>query len=71
MWSLWRNKDREGEVRAKQALRDAERSLRDIENRGPEVTQVAKALRDFRERNHFAEGLEAIIFQQRGPLNDA
>jgi hypothetical protein len=71
MWSLWRNKDREGAARADQALRDAKRSLRDIEERGPEVAQVAKALRDFREKNHFAEGLEAMIRQQKGPLNDA
>lgn len=71
MWSLWRNKSREGEARADKALRDATRDRRDIEARAPEVTQVANALRDFRERNHFAEGLEAIIFQQKGPLNDA
>lgn len=71
MWSLWRNKSREGEARADKALRDATRNLHDIKERSAEVTQVANALRDFRERNHFAEGLEAIIFQQRGPLNDA
>ena len=71
MWSLWRNKSKEGEARAEAALRDATRDRESIEERGPEVAQVAKALRDFRERNHFAEGLEAIIRQQRGPLNDA
>lgn len=71
MWSLWRNKSREGEARADAALRDATRDRKDIEARALEVTKVVNALRDFRERNHFAEGLEAIIFQQKGPLNDA
>ena len=71
MWSLWRNKGKEGEARADEALRSARRDLREIKGRSEEVTQVAAALRDFRERNHFAEGLEAIIRQQKGPLNDA
>jgi len=71
MWSLWRNKGKEGEARADEALRNANRHLLDIQERSAEVTEVATALRNFRERNHFAEGLEAIIRQQRGPLNDA
>ena len=71
MWSLWPNKKKGGRGPADEALDDANRNLREIEKRGQEVTQVANALRDFRERNHFAEGLEAMIRQQRGPLNDA
>lgn len=46
---------------AKYALADAKRNLRKVQARGSEVTRVANALREIRERNHFAEQLEAII----------
>jgi hypothetical protein len=62
----WRNKDKDGE--SADALRDAEKNLRAVQRRGKEVTSVAKALREMRERNHFAEQMEEIIVRRRGQL---
>lgn len=46
---------------AKNALADAKTNLRKVQARSSEVTRVANALKEIRERNHFAEQLEAII----------
>lgn len=71
MWSLWRNKARKeannSAKKAEEALNDAHRNLREVKKRGEEVTQVSNALKHLRQRNHFAEALEAIIVQREGP----
>ena len=46
---------------AAEALEDARKNLKKVQSRGGEVSRVAKALKDIRDRNHFAEALEAII----------
>ena len=68
MWSLWRAKPTSKE--ADLALKDAHRNLREVKKRGEEVTNVSNALKDLYARNHFAERLEAIIIQHKGPQHD-
>lgn len=58
MW-LFRRRDSSDE--AKNALEDAKHNLRKVQARSSEVSRVANALKEIRERNHFAEHLEAII----------
>lgn len=48
------------------ALRESSKRLREARDRGKEVTDIADALRQIRERNHFAEQLEDIIMRRRG-----
>jgi hypothetical protein len=57
----FRGENKSGEA-AKEALADAQENLRVIRKRGEEVTAVSEALRDIRERNHFAEHMEEILF---------
>lgn len=63
MWFLWRNNKSNGDSEA--ALKDARKNVREVRERDQEVTKVVKALRDIRERNHFAEQMEEII-RRRG-----
>lgn len=56
---LFRRSDSSDE--AKTALADAKHNLRKVQARSSEVSRVAKALKEIRERNHFAEQLEEII----------
>lgn len=69
MW--FRRKSSKELEEAQEALKEAEETLKDIQDRGEEVTKVSKSLREFRERNHFAEKLEEIIFRRGGPLHDS
>lgn len=57
-----------GRVLSQKALEDAEHNLSEVKKRSREVSQISNALKDIRERNHFAEQLEAIIVRPRGPL---
>ena len=66
MWFPWRSKGKDGE--SEKALREAQKNLRQVQRRGKEVTRVADALRELRERNHFAEQMEEIIVRRRGQL---
>lgn len=50
-----------GNVKSQQAVLDATQSLRKVRDREPEVHAVAKALKEIRERNHFAEQLNALL----------
>ena len=68
MW-LRRWSRRPVEQKSLEALANAEDSLQKVKKRGREVTRVANALRDVRERNHFAEQLEKMIVRPRGPLH--
>lgn len=63
MWFPWRGKPVK-DVEA--ALRDANRGLRHAKNQSEEVSSLADSLREFRERNHFAEQLEEMIIRRRG-----
>lgn len=67
MWFRRRNKDRGVESEA--ALEDAQRNLCEVQKRGREVSSVANALKEIREKNHFAEALEAIMVRHGGPLD--
>lgn len=69
MRPLWRRK--EGKEEAETALATAKSDLRDIQSRSAEVTKLSDALRDFHQRNHLGEALEAMILQRKGPLNDS
>lgn len=64
MWFRRRDKGEESAA----ALKDAKQNLRIVQKRGPEVSRVADALKDMRERNHFGEALQEIIVRKRGPL---
>lgn len=55
-------------VLAEAALEDAERSLKEIQKRHPEVRRVSTALRDFRERNHLSQQIDEIVALRRGRL---
>lgn len=56
--SLLRRKPRHD---SKKALEDAKQSLHIVKSRAPEVREVATALKEMRERNHFADKLIAIM----------
>lgn len=64
MW--WRRRKTDTIVEATEALQDAEKNLQEVKDRSGEVRRISNALRDFRERNHFAEQLEAIILRPKG-----
>jgi len=66
VWFRRRSSDRS--VEAEEALVEAQKNLDEVKRRGPEVTEVAQALRKMRERNHFAEQLEELIVKRRGQL---
>ena len=43
------------------AIKEADEALKKTEMRTAAVTEVSQALRNLRERNHFAEKLESIM----------
>lgn len=67
MWFLRRRQNKAGLEEATDAIHVAKRSLRDVQSRETEVSKVSQALRELRERNHFAENLEAIMIRHGGP----
>ena len=70
MWFLHRRPNRSGEE-AKAALEEAKKTLLEVQERSEEVTTIANDLKLIRERNHFAEHLEELLYRQRGrPLHD-
>lgn len=52
---------RKPDLESVQALKEANETLRQAKARGPEVREVAAALRTMRTRNHFAETLQVIM----------
>jgi hypothetical protein len=66
MW-FRRRKTEDSIVEASEALEDAEKNLKKVNRRGPEVQRVSDALKEFRERNHFIEEIESI-FLRKGRL---
>jgi hypothetical protein len=66
---VWfRRRSEEPTTDSELALKNAQKNLREVKQRGKEVTEIAEALREIRERNHFAEQLELIIITRRGQL---
>jgi hypothetical protein len=65
MWFL-RKRETKSTEEANKALLDARQNLREVRGRGREVSKVADALREIRERNHFIEQLEDIVTHRRG-----
>jgi len=61
---LRRNKSEKND--AAKAVEEAQKNLEETKETGKEVSEVANALRRIRERNHFAEQLEAVIIRPRG-----
>lgn len=51
---------------AQKALDEAREKLKEVKKRGKEVSAVSNALREIRERNHFAEQMEEIIVRYGG-----
>lgn len=67
---MWFRRQNKNSVESEAALEDAKKNLRKVQNRGCEVSSVANALKEMREKNHFAEALEAIMGGQHGgPLD--
>lgn len=65
MWFRSQNDKKDSE----KALADAKRNLKRVQKRNEEVSEVADALKKIRERNHFAEELEAIVLRRKGPTS--
>jgi hypothetical protein len=61
----FRRRGKDKEDPADKALREARDKVKEIEERGEEVTALAESLKHMRERNHFAEQLEELI-RRRG-----
>jgi hypothetical protein len=59
MW--FRRRDKREIKESQQAVLDATKRLRETRERDPEVHVVSRALKDIRERNHFAERLRMIM----------
>lgn len=51
---------------AQKALDQAREKLKEVRERGQEVSAISNALREMRERNHFAEQMEEIIVRFGG-----
>lgn len=71
LWSRGEKDKGESKREAEAALASAREDLQTIRDQSPEVTQLVKALKDFRERNHLGEALEAMILQVKGPHHDS
>lgn len=65
MW-FQRNDNKKEEAQA--ALDESRKKLKEVRDRGAEVTAVSNAFRDFREKNHIAAQLEEIILRRGGSL---
>jgi hypothetical protein len=52
---------RSNEGDSEKAIQQAEKHLEEIKSRADEVTEVVRSMRVLRERNHFAERLQALI----------
>lgn len=63
---LFRRRNKESAEKAQKALEDAKKNLREVQQRGTEVSAISNALREIRERNHFAEQMEEIFVRFEG-----
>ena len=62
---MWFRSDK-AKKEAEQALEESKQKLKEIRERGPEVTALSNAFREFREKNHIAEQLEEILLRKGG-----
>lgn len=59
---FWQHKTSpEADPEAVEAKRDADRQLADLHDRQPAVDTVLRRMRELRDRNHFAESIEATF----------
>lgn len=58
---MFRRPDNPGRELSRVALKDAVMNLRKVQARHSEVQEVSTALREMRERNHFAESLMTLM----------
>ena len=63
---MWFRRATDDNEEATEALKDATKNLRETKKRGTEVSMVANALRELRERDRFGEELEEILFRNEG-----
>jgi hypothetical protein len=63
---VWFKRRDDSKKEAEEALANAEKASEEIQKQGSEISALADAFREFRERNHFAEQLEEIIVRKRG-----
>jgi hypothetical protein len=61
VWFLRRRKDDKSGDEAKEALENAQQQLIEVQERGEEVTNLAQAFKELRERNHFSEKFEELL----------
>lgn len=61
MWFRRRKITRQNIVKSEQAILDAEQAKQRVEAQDPEVHAISGALKDLRERNHFADKLRIIM----------
>ena len=66
MWWFGRRRTTVCEDESEAALKDANEQLRNAKKRNHEVSEVVDALRELREKNHFAAAMEEIIVKRRG-----
>jgi hypothetical protein len=63
---MWFRRATDDNEEATEALKDATKNLRETKRRGKEVSMVANALKELRERDRFGEELEEILFRSEG-----
>lgn len=56
---------------SERALEEARKNLSKVQERGCEVSTVANALKDFREKNHIMEQFEELFVQKKVRHNDS
>jgi hypothetical protein len=65
---MWFRRSKKAKEDAETALEESKQKLKEVIERGPEVTALSKAFKDFREKNHIAEQLEEILLRKGGKL---
>lgn len=56
---------------SERALEEAQKRLSEVQERGCEVSTVANALKDFREKNHIMEQFEELFVQKKVRHDDS
>jgi hypothetical protein len=67
---VWFRRENKSDEESREALAMARAHLRQVEQRADKVTSLSREIKEFRERNHFADALEAIIVRPGGKEND-
>lgn len=61
MWFRRRKVTRQNIVKSEQAILEASKAKKEVEALDQEVHEISGALKDLRERNHFADKLRIIM----------